>query len=283
MSVEALGGIFSGPNRTGSATLIGIGVGDRYSHMSSLTLQSMGFYNNIQSGFLDASAREDVSVVLFFGDNYNGGFVQITWPENSGESDFWCTPTVKSIMLIGSAPGGSGQTMLSFKDIFQSEWDAVIDAQLGSDGWRRGEPSLGWDMFTDDPNSKWLNSSLGYLKVHQDLTLETSPWPWDYDAWLEYWIYLYPSGGNVRAFVPQWRWWVDSGVIHDSVEAKFKPKVDAGASALQDDLNSKLQGYDALTQGRVNDVFLLPGRQGSPPGSDVHGNTGDDVTIVIAM
>jgi hypothetical protein len=283
MSVAALGSIFSGPNRTGSATLIGIGQGDRYNHIGTTTLQNIGFYDNIQSGFLDASVDEDVSTVLFFGDNYDGSFVQMTWAENSGQHDFWCTPTVKSIMLIGSAPGGRGQTMLGFKEIFQSEWDNVIDNQLGSDGWRRGEPVLGWDMFTDDPNSKWLDPKLGYLKVHQDLTLETSPWPSDYDAWLEYWIYLYPSGGNVRGFVPQWRWWVDSGIIHDAVEHKFRPKVEAGASALQNDLNQKLQTYDGLTQGRVSDIFLLPGSQGSPPSADVHGNTADDVTIVIAM
>ncbi len=283
MSIEALGALFTGPNRTGSATLFGIGHGDRYNHISTGTLQQMGFYDNIQSGFLDASAHEDVSVVLFFGDNYSGGFVQMTWPQGSGEGGFWCTPSVKSIMLIDTASGGSGQTMLSFKGIFQSEWDTVIDAQLGSDGWRRGEPVLSWDMFTTDPNSKWLNASLGYLKVHQDLTLET-PVPWgDYDAWLEYWIFLYPSNGNIRAFVPQWWWWVDGGVIHGSVVDKFKPKVEAGASALQDDLNRKLQGYDGLTGGHVKDILLLPGAQTSPPGSDVHGNTGDDVTIVIAM
>jgi len=282
MSIEALGVLFSGPNRTGSASLIGIGRGDRYNHISTSLLQSDGFYDNIQSGFLDASGNEDVSIVVFFGDNYNGSFVQMTWAESSGEADFWCTPTVKSIMLIGSAQGGRGQTMLSFRNTLQQEWDNVIDTQMGSDGWRRGEPLLGWDMFTEDPNSQWLDPKLGYLKIHQDLTLETSPWPWDYDAWLEYWIYLFPSGGNVRAFVPQWRWWVDSGVIHDSVESKFKVKVAAGASALQDDLNKKLQGFDGLTKGRVQDIFLLPGGQTAPPGADVHGNTGDDVTIVIA-
>src|ERR1700736_3032114 len=113
MSIEALGVLLSGPNRTGSASLIGIGRGDRYNHISTSILQSDGFYDNIQSGFLDASGNEDVSIVVFFGDNYNGSFVQMTWAESRGEADFWCTPTVKSIMLIGSAPGGRGQTMLS--------------------------------------------------------------------------------------------------------------------------------------------------------------------------
>lgn len=283
MSIEALGAIFSGANRTGSATLIGIGHGDRYNHLGTRALQAMGFYDNIQSGFLHASPHEDVSVIVFFGDHYNGPFVQMTWPEGSEEFDFWCTPNVKSLLLVGSPPGGRGETMLSFKGIFQSEWDTIIDHQLGGDGWRRGEPVLGWDIFSEDTNSKWLDPRLGYLKVHQDVTLEASPWPWDYDAWLEYWIYLYASGGNIRAFIPQWRWWVDSGVIHDSVESAFAPKVNAGATALQDDLNRQLRGFDEVTRGKVSDIFLLPDSQSTPPRSDVHGNTLNDTTIVIVM
>jgi hypothetical protein len=281
---EAAGYVYTGPNQTGSSTLIGLVKGDRYAHSNSSDLQKMGIYRQIQSGYLVASVDKDVSLTLFTGDNFDGGFLQMTWLRGSGESTFWSTPGwVSSFLMTATSPGGANQFMLSYKSIFQSQWDSSIDSGLGSNGYRNGEPILTWMMFTSDPNYKYLDPRLAYIKVYQNVVLRVPCWPSDYNAWMEYSIYLYSSGGNVRAYIPQYRWWVEGGAFHDQVRDRFVPAVASGASTLQDKMNQQLATFDPITNGRVTDVFYLPGAQGSPPGADVHGNTTDDVAIVFAF
>lgn len=282
MSIDALGLLYSGPDRTGTSTLIGIGQGNRYTPIRGSRLQDVGLYQNIQSGYLTSPVTRDVNLTVFFGDgHFNGDFVQMTWPKGGGEGSFWSTSNVRSVLLTASAPGGHNQFMRSYRDMFLSDWKTHIDTEMGGSASRRGDPVLSWEMFPTNPAYKWLNTDLAYLKVHQDVRLHT---PWympDYDAWLEYWIYLHISNGNVRAWVPQYWWWVEGGWYTSCVSDQFKPKVAAGAGALQTHLNEELAKLDGLTNGAAKDVFYLPGAQSVAPGSDVHGNTGQDVTIVL--
>jgi hypothetical protein len=283
MSLEAVGAIYTGPNQTGQSSLIGLAKGNRYSHANKQALQSIGFYQQIQSGFIDASANVDISMMIFTGDSFDGSFYQFTDPQNGGETTFATNSwKIGSYLLLGSSPGGANQIQLSYKNIFQKEWDSTIDQQLGSSAYRNGEPVLTWDMFPTNEYS-WLNSNLPYLKVHQDVVIKISCWPSNYNAWMEYWLYLYPSGGNIRASVAGYAWWVEGGTWNGSVSGKFGPLVVAGMTTLQDQLNTQLSGYDGITNGKVLDIFYLPGSQTSPPSAAVQGSTTDDVTIVILL
>lgn len=281
-ALETTGLFYTGPDRTGRSTLYGICQGDRYNHGNGAALQSTGFYGAIQSGLLYRSPNVDASLIIFWDDHFNGGFLQLTAPRGSGETDFWVSGAVHSWMLAVSAPGGVGEVRLSFRDIFFQEWITTIDDLIRGDGRRDVNPILTWDMFQDDPKYTGLHPNLPYLKVHQDLMVFV-PWPYtDYHVWLEYWIYLYPSGTGVRAAVPQYWWWVEGGAITGKVSDRFAPKVAAGAGVLQEKLNNKLKRYDDLAPHGVRDVYYLPGHQTTPPGADVHGATTDDVTIVVA-
>lgn len=283
MPLETSGMIYTGPNKTGRGMLIGVCQGDRYNHANGEALQRTGFYGAIQSGSLTDSPRMDVSLTLFWDDHFNGPFVQVTAPHGNGSIDFWATGAVKSWMLTTSAAGGVGELRLSYQSLLLQEWRNIIDSMISGDGRRDVDPILTWDMFDDDPRYTGLKPDLPYLKVHQDLMVFV-PWPYsDYHVWLEYWIYLYPSGGGVRAVVPEYWWWVESGLITGKVADKFAPKVQAGAAVFQDKLNAKLAAFDRPPPAPpVRDVYYMAGNQLAPPGADVHGKTTDDVTIVVA-
>ena len=282
MSAETTGLFYSGPNRTGRSEVFGICQGDRYNHLDGALLQQTGFYGNIQSGLLYQSPRMDVSLILFGGDHFNGPFVQMTAPRGTGEIDFWVTGAVHSVLIVATPAAGGNTRQLSYRDLFLQRWRNTIDTLISGNGRRDVDPALTWEMFPDNPPNTYLDKTLTYLKVHQDLILFTpSPFA-DYHASLEYWIYLYPSGKGVRAQIPQYYAWVEGGLIHDKVWDKFVPKVKEGATVLQNKLNDTLRTFDGLAPNGIHDIYYLPGIQSKAPSGDVRGSTTDDVTIVIA-
>ena len=288
--IETAAVVYTGPNETGRMRILLLGKNARYAFCSGGDLRGIGFYNQIQSGILYASKAVDVSLVAFFQGDFAGDFMQFTAPSNSAPQYFWSLPEVKSLMLVAT-PSDSSGTYLSFKNRFQADWDNTLDAFLrtiqGRRVYRNGEPVLSWDVTTEpylrqyfyDPSTidpDWRHKA---LKVHQDVTIDTeSVFAGQYQAWMEYWIFLYVSGGNVRAVVPMWDHWVEPGHYHDQVDYQFDQQVGDGRLVLENHLNTLLAAFDGLT---VREIFYLSGAQSGPPGADVFGTTRDDVTIVL--
>jgi hypothetical protein len=286
---ETFGILYSGPNETGRLTLVALGKNARYAFCTSANLRTSGFYNQIQSGIIFASSSVDVSLVLFFQDDFLGRFVQLTVPRASAPMYFW-SRGVKSLMLVAT-PSDRLVNLQSLRARFQANWDTTIDAFIRGRARRSGEPVFSWDVATvpslgqyfHDPavvDPDWRHKA---LKVHQDVILDVPDWPGDYRAWMEYWMFVYVSQGNLRAVVPMWNHWTEDGRVHDRVDRAFDDQVEEGRRVLENYLNVQLTSLDVLTGGMVQEIFYLPGAQGVLPGGDVFGNTQDDVTIALRL
>jgi hypothetical protein len=297
MKLEAWGCINHGPKPSESSVCISLAAGDIYTHCNIVDLANLGFRGlvlnwngtstgtgtGIESVYLEPGKLGNAaSIVVFNGGSFDGSFTQFT---AAGFGTGFVSATVNdplSFLLISTPVGGAGQQLLSFKSIFQSDWDTAVDREFAGQASRSGEPILTWDMFPSDEYS-FLDSNLYYLKVHQDLSIPIPCWPTSYNAWMEYWIYLYPSGGNLQASVAGYWWWVDGGVWTDKVADKFVPKVQSGMATLENEFNAKLGTLNKAAGGLKQNVYYLPGAQSSFPsnGGRVTGNTEDDVTIVL--
>ena len=276
MSLLALATLWSGPNQTGSVMAFGLGVGDRYNHVTHDQLSSHGLLDSVASGTLSCN-KADLNLILFDKSGYAGGFWQVTSVagENAG---YWHTGPARSVLLIASRNEASKETRLSFRGTFQKQWDTIVDEQLkGSPASRDGEPLLTWRMFPVD--NKWLSSTQAYLRIHQSLDIDVPYWS-DYNGWMDYHIVLYvDGGGHVRAWVAAWECNVDSGAKHDKIMDKLAPKVKAGMQPLQDAINANLVAFDGA--GPFTDVYYLPGAQVTPVTDTLYSHTHTDITIVV--
>ena len=278
MSLYALATLFSGSNQTGSSRLLGLGSSDRYRPDVASDLQSAGLYNSVASGELICS-QADLNLVLFQNDDFSGSFFQLSKSRDDGNASYWHTGSAASALLIASNRRNTNETRLSYSDLFHSEWDSFLDGQLaGTQVSREGEPLLTWRMFPT--NDQWLDSRQTYLRIHQPLHISIDWWP-DYSASMDYHIVLYVDGSqHLRCWVADWECWVEGGAKNGRIHSDLDPKVAAGMTALQNQVNTRLQQFDAL--GAVKDVYYLPGRQLSSIGTGtLGGNTNDDVTIVV--
>lgn len=278
MSLYALATLFNGPGQTGSSRLLGLGASDRYRPDAAPDLQAAGLYNDVESGTLICSDA-DLNLLLFQNEDYTGDFFQLSKSRDAGNVTYWHTGPAASAMLIASNRRNTHETRLSFSDLFQGEWDSFLDAKLaGTAVSREGEPLLTWRMFPS--NDQWLDSRNAYLRIHQPLHISIDWWP-DYSASMDYHLMLYVDGDHhLRCWVADWECWVEGGAKNGRIHSELDPKVQAGASDLQDQVNARLSQLDAL--GSVNDVYYLPGRQPASIGTGtLGGNTSDDVTIVV--
>ncbi|TDD76174.1 hypothetical protein [Actinomadura rubrisoli] len=283
MTVSATGVFYKEPNQAGESMYIYLTENDRYTHENGKNLQDDGFYGQINSARLFSSSVRDTSLTFFWEDQFNGPFVQLTRPKGSVQGDIWVTGAVHSYLLTGTANGGAKEVRLSYRDLFFQDWIAMIDQMKGDSIRRDFDPILTWEMFPADPRYTALDPNLTYLKVHQDL-MALVPWPYtDYHIWMEYWIYLYPTGNGIRCTVPQYGWYVDGGALHDNVRDRFVWRVRDGAATLRDRVNAKLAQFDGMAPGGIHDIYYLPGKQPQPPTDTVRGHTHDDVTVVVAI
>lgn len=291
MSLLAAAWLYSGPNRTGSYDLTGLGVGDRYTAVSHAELDAHNLVNSVASGQLTCSAA-DLNLVLFDQADYSGHFFQVSKRREDGDATFWHVGPTQSALVIASRNSGSSENRFSFVDMFRESWDTFLDPQLPQISVavngvslgtvrvsREGEPLLTWRMFPE--GDQWLDRHQVYLRVHQPLHVHM-PWYWsDYSASADYHIVLFTTGDHtLRAWVADNEWWVEGGALSSTIGDLLGRAVSAGMAPLQKNLNDKLKMADAF--GAINDVFYLPGRQLTPIGTDVFsGNTADDVTIVV--
>lgn len=280
MSLDISGILYSADNRMGSSFFIGVGHTHRYSHISADLLQSFGLYAHVESVELFTSASADANLVLLKNDDFSGPFAQVKDARTGGDV-WWDTwGHIGSVILVSGNKQGTHETRLSFRSIFQSQWNNFLDNKLsGSQASRVGNPTLTWEMFPE--NISYLNSSLAYLKIYQPLHISIDWWP-DYSASMTYHVYLYADGNHhLRAYGARWAWWVEGGAKSGRIGDKLGPQVRDGLGELQAQLNNQLQGFDALL-GNVSDVYYLPDSQTSAMGTgSLNGNTSNDVTIVI--
>jgi hypothetical protein len=279
MSLKATALLFNGANETGTSLLVGLGTADRYAQITPAELSSHGMVDSVASGQLNCTAA-DLNLVFFSNGAYTGSFFQVSLSRSNGSETFWHTGPAQSALLIASNDAGANEHRVSFVDTFREKWDSFLDNLLqGKQVTRDVEPLLTWQMFPT--SDQWLTSSQTYLRIHQPLHVHM-PWYWpDYQASADYNIVLYIDGdSHLRAWVADWECWVESGAKHDQVQNQLSPQVQAGMSALQDQMNQQLALTDLL--GAIKAVFYLPGRQPNPIGSTTFGgNTSDDVTIII--
>ncbi|TYK50932.1 hypothetical protein [Actinomadura decatromicini] len=284
MSVQATTILYKGRDQTGETKYGYLAQSDRYGHENSHDLQDTGFYEQIQSVKLFDSSVQDVCQLFFTGDQYDN--VYQSWYALKGRGLLNITGNwgpVRSYMLVATSRDGENELRLSYRDLFFQQWINMIDEMKGDSIRRDVDPVLTWEMFPTDPRYQSLDPKLTYLKVHQDLmALVPSPYT-DYHIWMEYWIYLYPSGTGVRAHVPQYGWYVDGGALHDNVRDRFVWRVRDGAATLENKVNEKLAQFDGIAPNGVHDVYYLPGRVLKPPTHTgfTDGNvTTSDITII---
>lgn len=286
MSLTLLTSVFQGNNQTGSSKVYGVG-SERYRQATSASLASAGFSNNISSATVFPSSLVDGNLI-FFGSpvsfitfpDYEGQFVQLTNKKGAtAEFDANLTATTlnnlaNSILVVPTKKGG--EVRLSFRTLFLQKWKDVIDAQLGSDANRKGDPTLTWTMFPQGISH--LDPARRYLKIHQELNINVPWWP-DYDASITYHIYLFlNSGGHLSGHVQRWAYWVEGGVKSGAIAGKLEPKVIAGMDTLNEKLATELGAFSSFT---LSDLFYLPGDQTTAKSTGVFtGTTWDDVTIV---
>jgi hypothetical protein len=281
--------VHTGSNQTGTSRLFGVGRTPRYNRVSTSEMIAQGIHQNLSSATVYTSSTADATVILFAPilpfipmPDYTGRFMQITKRRGSGSelnvnrfSDHSFNDDATNMLL--AAPNRGTEFRLSFRDLFLTRWNQLIDAQLSSGARRDGNPTLTWEMWPT--GISYLDSNRRYLKVHQSLDIEIPCWP-DYDASMTYHIYLYlDGGGRLRGYVARWAYWIEGGAKTGEIEDRLRPAVISGADTLTDELGNQLDTYSSFS---FDDLFYLPGNQVSRAPTGVRtGYTTDDVTIVV--
>jgi hypothetical protein len=288
MAISVLASIFDGANQSGTARLYGVSKSQRYHRIPGSELSGYNLYRKISSTTEYSSSVAHCSLILFgfsfplvtFPD-YQGEFVQLTnagsgkeLDSNLSSSNFDNVAT--SALLVAEARGP--EFRLSFRDLFLSKWNTMLDSQLaGTQASREGDPVLTWEMFP--AGVSYLDPNSMYLKIYQKLHISIDWWP-DYDASLTYHIFLYlDSAKHLKGYVARWAYWVEGGVKSGQIADKLKPKVIAGMDTLNAQLNTQLALVGGFT---FKDLYYLPGKQTAAAGTGVtKGATWQDVTIVL--
>jgi hypothetical protein len=297
MSLEFSGHLFSGSQRNGTSLLVGIGAGDRYSLVSSLTLAGAGLFSNVNSVEIFTTDEADGNIILFQSlpglppvpglavlPEYSGAFLQMHAKKAAGGGTNWWNfgwQTSAALLVAGNRKGHK-EARLSFSDFFLQTWNTFLDntALAGTAASREGDPTLTWEMFPVgidhlDPNGI-------YLKIVQPLHITISGWS-DYAAQLTYHISLFVNGQHhLRVSGQRWAAWVEGGIKSQHIYDTLQPLVANGLTQLATQMNALItKNFDVLL-GTVTDVYYLPGHQPTDPATGtMQGVTFSDVTIVV--
>jgi len=292
MSVIVMSTVSTDPNQGGASSIFSVAEKARYNAAPFDVMADLSILFNLSSAKVLSSTQADATLILFNSflglDNYSGLFLQITNSRNAASDlridSFPAVFDNRAGSMLMVAANQSGETRLSYRDLFLDQWINTLDALLeGSRAQRTGETMLTWNMFPQAASG--LSPDRGYLKVIQPLNIDVPAWP-DYAATVAYDLYLYlektdpmATTGRLRGNVARWVYWVEGGVKHDHIAAELEPKVIEGASTLNMKLAERLDAFGAF---RFTDLYYLPGRQPTPaPTGVLTGTTYDDVTIVL--
>ncbi|MHA1948505.1 MAG: hypothetical protein ACW987_01445 [Candidatus Thorarchaeota archaeon] len=223
-------------NLRGHGVFYGLGHDDRYYHENSVQLQGRMINRNLSSSVVYESHSTDATLILFdnrlvsfltipFGD-YNGSFLQITNPMNSGSefnlnrfSDYGFNDVAASLMEVNTR----SMFRYSFRDLFLQDWRTSIDDELGGRASRTGDPIMTWEMWPQ--NISFLDANQRYLKISQKIRIDVNNW-WDYDASITYHLRLFLDGsGRLRGRCVRWAYWVESGMKSGQIAERLEPLV----------------------------------------------------------
>jgi hypothetical protein len=287
MSLSFLVSGFEHINKGGLQRLFGVGKAARYNHISEAQLGSLSFDAILSSIQVNPSSTATANAILFsnsiFGlpgiGNFAGDFRQIVAPKNgaanfANATDFGFNDATRSVLLVNTGKGP--EFRVSFRDQFLDVWNETLDAQLGSQATRKGDPLMTWTAFPE--GMSYLSSGQIYLQITQSLNINIDWWP-DYDASITYHLFLFLDGAKkLQGHCQRWSAWVEGGIKSSGIMDQLWPKVVAGASTINDKLKDNFGSLPAF-----NDFYYLPGRQLSPLAGVQSGTTWDDVTLVFEL
>lgn len=284
MSLSFLATGYEHINKGGLQRFFGVGKSDRYNHINEALLGSLSFDAILSSITVNPSSSATANAILFSNDfggffsigNYAGEFRQIVAQKNGAPdfenmTSFGFNDRTRSFLLVNTSRGP--EFRVSFRDKFLDTWNTTLDAQLGSDASRKGDPLMTWAAFPE--GISYLGSDQIYLQITQSLNINIDWWP-DYDASLTYHLFLYLDGSRkLQGYCQRWSAWVEGGIKSGGIMDKLWPKVVAGVSTINAKLGENFAGLPAFS-----DFYYLPGRQISPVSGVGSGTTWDDVTLV---
>jgi len=187
---------------------------------------------------------------------------------------------IESALLINRS---TDEIELNMSSLLQTSFATAFDAATtGTEVSRSGDPKV-YAVFWPS----W-DGSRKFVRIEQNMTVDINWWP-DYEAQVQYDIYFYVSGGQVRAHVARTRTWVEGGIFSNSIKNELHPKMVAGTSDLNDKLTSGLGLLNGLSslRGGFRSVYLLPGNAPSmppPPGNGARmGSAYESSTVVLTF
>ncbi|MEY2410215.1 MAG: hypothetical protein QOF48_2885 [Verrucomicrobiota bacterium] len=287
MSLSFLATGYEHINRGGLQRLFGVGKSARYNHINEAMLGSLSFDAILSSLQVSASSDTTANVVLFsntaldFFDvgNFAGDFRQVVAAKGGAANfvnitDFGFNDRTRSLLLVNTGRGL--EFRVSFRDKFLDTWNETLDAELGSDASRKGDPLMTWAAFPEGVS--YLSDGQIYLQITQALNINIDWWP-DYDASITYHLYLYLDGANkLQGYCQRWSAWVESGIKSGGILDRLWPKVVAGTTTINNKLRENFASLPSF-----KDFYYLPGRQIGAISGVGSGTTWDDVTLVFEL
>lgn len=287
MSLSFLTTAYEHINKGGLQRLFGVGNSARYNHINEALLGQLSFDAILSSIQVNASSSATANAILFSNNianlvpvgSFAGDFRQVVAAKNGpadfvNMTDFGFNDRTRSILLVNTSR--APEFRVSFRDKFLDTWNQTLDAQLGSDASRKGDPLMTWAAFPEGVS--YLSSDQIYLMISQRLNINIDWWP-DYDASITYHLYLYLDGSNkLQGYCQRWAAWVESGIKSGGIMDKLWPKVVAGVSKINDALKQNFAALPAF-----KGFYYLPGRQLGVVSGVGSGSTWDDVTLVFEL
>ena len=241
-------------------------------------LSSFSFNDRVSSAEHMASADEvGGRLFLFQNDRFHGRYVKLD--ANSGENprlssmDSFMNDRTSSVLIYRKSPDEDATSLSGLVPVAD-----VTEAISGQDGLTmRGDPIFTWDLFPDGSDGHPNETGKMYIYIRLPVTIDVPHWPWDYDAEIRYWIYLYVTqDGNLHGWLDYYGCWVEGGLLTDYIVAYLMSP--AGIETSLDKVRGLVDGATNTANmigAPFKFAYLLPGR------NDDRGHTEDDVTVVV--
>lgn len=274
-------------DKGGLQRLFGVANSARYHRIDKALLGQLSFDAILSSIQVNSSSTATANAILFSNTiagiidvgNFGGEFRQVVTGKNAAPNSVNLTTSgfndrTRSLLLVNTGRGL--EFRVSFRDQFLDTWNSTLDAQLGSDASRKGDPLMTWAAFPQ--GISYLSSDQIYLQITQSLNINIDWWP-DYDASVTYHLFLFLDGAKkLQGKCQRWTAWVEGGVKSGGIMDQLWPKVEAGVATINDQLEENFGSLPAF-----KDFYYLPGRQLPPLAGVASGTTWDDVTLVFEI
>jgi hypothetical protein len=269
------GTIYQDSDFHGASMFLNLSVGGLLTGFVSLG--AFNFNDKVSSAEHMASADEvGGRLFLFQNDRFFGRYVKLDAdggqnPKLSSLGPFMNDRTSSVLIYRKSA----NEVSSALGDLITtSQITDVISSQDGLSS--RGDPIFTWDLFPDGKDGHPNETGKMYVYIRIPVTIDVPDWPFDYDAEIRFWIYLFVTqDGRLHAQLEYYGAWVEGGLMTDSVLAYLMGP--QGIVTALGQVNGLLGPATDVANafGPFSSAYLLPGR------NEDRGNTDDDVTIVV--